>query len=85
MAIQYGNAVEKVTFNMPLELKEQVMVLKEELQVSLSTIYKEAIANYVQQKELEKWQKGVSMALKDKDYNLLQSDISNDDGGLYEY
>ncbi|SFZ97729.1 hypothetical protein MNB_SV-5-797 [hydrothermal vent metagenome] len=70
---------------MPLELKEQVMVLKEELQVSLSTIYKEAIANYVQQKELEKWQKGVSMALKDKDYNLLQSDISNDDGGLYEY
>ena len=85
MVTQYGNAVEKVTFNMPRELKEQVMVLKDELQISLSSIYKEAIANYIKEKELEKWQNGVSMALKDKEYGLLQSEIGNDDGGLYEY
>ena len=85
MATKYGNAAEKVTFNMPLELKEQVMILKDELQISLSAIYKEAISNYVKQKELEKWHHGVSMALKDKEYNLFQDDIDHDDGGLYDY
>lgn len=34
---------EKITFNMPVELKNQVMQLKDELKVSLSTIYNEAV------------------------------------------
>ena len=85
MVNQYGNSVEKVTFNMPLELKEKVMILKDELHLSLSTIYKEAISNYVKQKELEKWQEGVSIALKDKEYEVLQKELGSDDGGLYEY
>ena len=48
---------EKITFNMPVELKNQVMQLKDELKVSLSTIYNEAVKNYVQQKELERWRR----------------------------
>jgi predicted transcriptional regulator len=47
-----SNSFEKVTFNIPSELKEQVMALKDELKVSLSSIYNEAIANYLKQKEL---------------------------------
>ena len=54
MAQTYSNTLEKVTFNIPVELKEQVVALKDELHVSLSTIYNEAIANYLKQKELDK-------------------------------
>ena len=38
-----GKSMEKVTFNMSTELKMQVMALKKELKVSLSSIYNEAI------------------------------------------
>jgi post-segregation antitoxin (ccd killing protein) len=85
MAQTYSNNVEKVTFNIPVELKEQVVALKDELHVSLSTIYNEAIANYLKQKELDKWRKGVALALKDKEYMDLTKELGSDNGELYEY
>jgi post-segregation antitoxin (ccd killing protein) len=86
MANRYSsNSFEKVTFNIPTELKEQVMALKDELKVSLSSIYNEAIANYLKQKELDNWQKGVSLALQDKEYMALSKEVGNDHGDLYEY
>jgi predicted transcriptional regulator len=86
MANKYSsNSYEKVTFNIPSELKEQVMALKDELKVSLSSIYNEAIANYLKQKELENWQKGVSLALQDKEYMVLSKELGNDNGDIYEY
>ena len=56
MVNSYGTSTEKVTFNIPLELKEKVVALKDEMKVSLSAIYNDAIANYIKQKELDKWQ-----------------------------
>ncbi|RUM74010.1 MAG: hypothetical protein DSZ12_06245 [Sulfurovum sp.] len=85
MAQSYGNTVEKVTFNIPVELKEQVVALKDELHVSLSHIYNEAIATYIKQKELDKWQKGVELALDDKAYILLSKELSQDTSDVYEY
>ena len=85
MAQTYSNNVEKVTFNIPVELKEQVVALKDELHVSLSTIYNEAIANYLKQKELDKWQKGVTLAMKDKEYMDLAKELGSDNGDVYEY
>ena len=85
MVNTYGTSIEKVTFNMPLELKEQVVALKEELKVSLSSIYNEAIANYIKQKELEKWQKGVDMALNDQEYMALTKELGSDNGDICEY
>ncbi len=85
MALSQNIPMEKVTFNIPAELKEQVTALKNELQVSLSTICNEAIANYLQQKEREKWTKGVSMALEDKEYMELSQEMGTDNGDLYEY
>ncbi len=85
MVKTYGNEVEKVTFNISVELKEQVMALKEELHVSLSHIYNEAIANHLKQNELDKWQKGVSLALDDKAYMALTSELAQDNGDVYEY
>jgi len=83
--IVLNNSMEKVTFNMPTELKEKVIALKDELKVSLSFIYNEAIANYLKQKELEKWEKGVVMALQDHEYMQYVQELSNDNGELYEY
>lgn len=85
MVNTYGNQVEKVTFNIPVELKEQVIALKEELHVSLSTIYNEAIANYIKQKELDKWEQGVSLALEDKEYMAFTKELGSDGGDIYEY
>ena len=85
MATSYGNKVEKVTFNISLELKEQVMALKDELHVSLSHIYNEAIANHLKQRELDKWEKGVNLALDDKTYMSLTKELSADSGDVYEY
>jgi post-segregation antitoxin (ccd killing protein) len=85
MVNTYSTSVEKVTFNIPIELKEQVVALKEELKVSLSAIYNEAIANYIKQKELEKWQRGVDMALGDKDYMALSKELGSDTGDVYAY
>lgn len=85
MALSQNNSMEKVTFNIPTELKEQVIALKEDLQVSLSAIYNEAIANYLKQKEIEKWRRGVSMALEDKEYMALAKEMGRESGDLYEY
>ncbi|MEA1952970.1 MAG: hypothetical protein U9O24_01070 [Campylobacterota bacterium] len=85
MANTHSNSIEKVTFNISSELKEQVMALKDELKVSLSSIYNEAIANYLKQKELDNWQKGVSLALQDKEYMALSKELGDDHGDLYEY
>jgi len=85
MALSQNSSMEKVTFNIPTELKEQVIALKEDLQISLSAIYNEAIANYLKQKEIERWSQGVSMALKDKEYMVLAQEMGNDNGDLYEY
>ena len=86
MATFHNNSMrEKVTFNISSELKRQVMVLKDELQVSLSVIYNEAIASYLKQKELERWEKGVDIALEDKEYMQLLQEMGSDKGDLYEY
>jgi len=86
MVNRYSNSsFEKVTFNIPSELKEQVIALKDELKVSLSSIYNEAIANYIKQKELEKWKRGVSLALQDSEYMALSKELGDDNGDLYEY
>jgi len=85
MANLYGNNYEKVTFNMPIELKKRVLALKEELNIPLSSIYNEAIANYIKQQELKKWENGVNLALKDSDYLKLIKDNGLDSGDIYEY
>lgn len=85
MAISRNKPMEKVTFNISAELKQQVMALKDELQVSLSVIYNEAISAYLKQKEMERWKRGVSMALEDKGYLKFVQEMGSDTGDLHEY
>jgi len=86
MATQYSNqTIEKVTFNIPSELKAQLVSLKNEMHVSLSAIYNEALSNYIKQKELEKWERGASLASKDAHYLKLAEAMDEGEDDLYAY
>ena len=86
MAISYSeHSIEKVTFNLDKNLKEKVMALKKEMGVSLSSIYNEAIADYLKRKELERWEKAASQATEDREYRAFSEAVGEDDGGVYEY
>jgi hypothetical protein len=83
--IATNNSVEKVTFNIPTELKKEVVKLKGELKVSLNTIYKNAIADYVKKQELQKWEQGAIKASKNKEYLSYCKDMGNSGADIYEY
>ena len=78
-------STQKVTFNLPVDLKDEVLKLKDELQVSLNTIYKNAIAEYVEKQEIKKWEEAAKTASKDKKYLALCEELSNTKEDLYEY
>jgi len=86
MATIYSDEkMEKVTFNMPSELKAKLTMIKEEMHISFSTLYNEALERFVKEKELEKWKKGAQLASKDKAYMTLAKELGNDDGQTYAY
>ena len=68
---------EKVSFNLPTDIKSEVVKLKDSMKVSLNTIYKTAIVEYIERQEMKKWEKGAEMASKDKEYNALTKEWSN--------
>ncbi len=76
---------EKVTVTIPHELKEQLLSLKTQLNVSISSIYKEALEAYLESKEIERWKKGAKLAAEDKEYMKFVKEISADSGDIYEY
>lgn len=78
-------STQKVTFNLPTELKDEVLKLKDELEVSLNTIYKNAIAEYVEKQEIKRWEEAAKMASKDEKYLALCEELSKTKEDLYEY
>ena len=79
------SSIEKVTFNIPSELKQEVVKLKNELKVSLNTIYKDAISEYIKKQEIKKWQKGIELASKNKEYLKHTQELSDVGVEFYEY
>ncbi|MDB2562098.1 ribbon-helix-helix domain-containing protein [Sulfurimonas sp.] len=84
MAGSMGN-VDKITITIPSDLKEQVLLLKEELHTSISSIYKEAIESYLKEKELQKWKKAADLASKDKEYMKFIQEMDSSVDDIYEY
>ena len=75
---------EKVTINLPTDLKQKIIDIKKEHNLSMSAIYVEAIKKYIEDLELKKWEDAVLKASKDKDYiNLLKDNLNS--GDAYEY
>lgn len=73
---------EKTTINLPLDLKRKIQKWKEELGKTQSEIIDEALREYFEKKEKEKWQKGVELAMKDQEYMQFCQELGNDDGGI---
>lgn len=76
---------EKVTVTLPSELKNQLVALKEELSLSMSAIYKEALEAYLEAKTQEKWMKGIALASKDTEYLSFVKEVGDDVGDVYGY
>jgi len=76
---------EKITVTIPHDLKEKLVNIKDELKTSMSAIYKEALEEYLEKKELEKWEKGALLASADKEYASLSKELGNIDGKIHEY
>jgi predicted transcriptional regulator len=67
----------KVSINIPHELKKRAELLKDETKVPLNTIYKQAIAEYLEKQELKKWEKSVDLALQNKEYLKSCEEMGN--------
>jgi hypothetical protein len=76
---------EKVSFNLPTDIKLEVVKLKNSMKVSLNTIYKTAIVEYIERQEIKRWEKGIELASKNKEYLKLCSELGEIGGELYEY
>lgn len=76
----------KDTVYLPVEIKEKALQFKKSLKISLSTLYRTAIAEYLDRKELEKWENGAKIAAENKEYVKHSKELSNTTGGeLHEY
>jgi len=62
---QEKNSMEKVTLLLPQILKQEVMQLKESLQVSMNSIYQTAIAEYVAKKKREQLRQEALMMVEE--------------------
>lgn len=76
---------EKVSFNLPSDVKSEVLKLKETLHVSLNTIYKTAISEYVQRQEIKRWEDAANLASQDKEYQKLCKELGDIEEDFYEY
>jgi post-segregation antitoxin (ccd killing protein) len=76
---------EKVTVTLPSDLKQRLVVLKDELSLSMSALYKEALEAYLEAKTQEKWEEGIALALTDSTYLSFVKEISDDTGDVYGY
>jgi post-segregation antitoxin (ccd killing protein) len=76
--------VEKITITIPSELKERLAALKDELHLSVSAIYREAVMLYIAKKETESWEKGALIASAEYKNNPELKDWSEFAGDNYE-
>jgi metal-responsive CopG/Arc/MetJ family transcriptional regulator len=84
MALSIHKA-EKITVTIPYELKEQLNSLKNELQLSMSAIYKDALKSYIEQKERDKWSKAAELMTKEYENNLELSEWLDFEEDIYDH
>ena len=78
--------VQKISFSISTKLKEKYDSFKDELDLSLSAMYREALEDYIKQKERERWRKAAQKAKQDYESNSELREFSLIDGDeFYEY
>ena len=68
---------EKVSFSIPAELKRKALDLKDEKKVSLNSMYRKALAEYIKKEEVKKWEEAAILASQDSEYQKLSKELGN--------
>jgi hypothetical protein len=89
MALLYGKRIdmismEKTTLNMPIELKQKVLELKDELKLSMSAIYIQAIEEFVKKQEEQKWIKAAKIMKEEYENNPELKDWIEFEEDIYD-
>ncbi len=69
--------MQKITIAIPSDLKNKIEKLQEELEISIDTIFTNALKEYIQNQEMKKWKNGAKLASKDKKYMKLCQELDN--------
>jgi len=77
--------VSKITTTIPTQLKKELVNLKDELHLSMATICRDALEQYLEAKEVEKWEKGTKLAQDNSEYAKLCNKLGNSVGEIYDY
>lgn len=76
---------EKITITIPTHIKEEVAKLKDDLKVSMNSIYQTAIQEYVKQKNREKLRAEALQMVDEYKNNPEMMELSNFEEDIVEY
>lgn len=76
---------EKVTITLPTEVKKEVAKLKDEMKISMNSIYQNAIQEYVKQKKREKLRLEASQMVEEYKTNPEMIELCNFQEDVAEY
>jgi len=82
---QEKSSMEKITILLPQILKQEVMQLKESLQLSMNSIYQMAIAEYVAKKKREQLRQEALMMVDEYNTNSEILELIEFEEDLNEY
>ena len=76
---------EKITIILPTQIKQEIVKLKDDLKVSMNSIYQEAIEEYVKKKNREKLRKEASLMVDEYNNNSEMIELANFEEDIVEY
>jgi len=84
MTVTKTQNMQKVTITIPSSMKEKADELKKGLNISLNSLFKKALEEYIKKIELKKWEEGAKKASQNKDYIKTSKEFDITDK-FYEY
>lgn len=75
-------SAKNIIIHLPSDLNKKIEEYMKEAGKSQSEIIEEALQNYFEKKEIERWEKGFELASQDKQYIQFCQELGNDDGGI---
>ena len=76
---------EKITIMLPTQVKQEIVKLKDDLKISMNSIYQEAIEEYVKKKNREKLRKEASLMVDEYNNNSEMIELANFEEDIVEY
>ena len=78
-------ATEKVTITIPCDMKTEIAKIKEDMKVSMNSIYQSAIKEYLTKKKRERLRKEAESMVSYYETNEDAVELLKEAGDIYEY